>query len=74
MMRQAFDLVRASPRSHLSSPVGHQHLDGLNQARVQPSSPLQQQAAVGHLVRQGMLEGVLRLREQARLIQKLRRL
>ena len=66
MVRQAFDL--------LGHPVGGERLDGLDQARVQPPPPLQQQAAVGHLVGQGMLEGVFRLREQARLIQKLRRL
>jgi hypothetical protein len=41
---------------------------------VQDPPPLQQQAAVGYLVRQGVLEGVLRLGEQARLIQEFCRL
>ena len=66
MVRQAFDL--------LGHPLGRQRLEGLDQARVQHPPPLQQEAAVGHLVRQGMLEGVFRLGEQAGLIQELRRL
>ena len=66
MVRQAFDL--------LGHPLGRERLEGLDQARVQPPPPLQQEAAVGHLVRQGMLEGVFRLGEQAGLIQELRRL
>ena len=66
MVRQAFDL--------LSSPVGRQRLKRLDQARVQHPPPLQQEAAIGHLVGQGMLEGVVRLGKQARLVQELRRL
>ena len=66
MVRQAFDL--------LGHPLGRQRLEGLDNARVQPPPPLQQEAAVGHLVRQGMLEGVFRLGEQAGLIEELRRL
>ena len=66
MVRQAFDL--------LGHPLGRERLEGLDQARVQHPPPLQQEAAVGHLVRQGMLEGVFRLGEQARLIQELGRL
>jgi hypothetical protein len=38
---------------------------------LQPPPLLQQEAAVGHLVRQGMLEGVLRLREQAGFVEEL---
>ena len=64
MVRQTFDL--------LDHPVGREHLEGLDNTPVQHPPPLQQEAAVGHLVRQGMLEGVFRLGEQARLIQKLR--
>jgi hypothetical protein len=66
MVRQPFDL--------LSDPLGRECLQGLDQARVQHPPPLQQEAAVGHLMRQGMREGVVRLREQAGLIQELRRL
>jgi hypothetical protein len=63
MVGQAFDL--------LDHPLGRQRLEGLDQAPVQPSPPLQQEAAVGHLVRQGMLEGINTVRKQARLIEKL---
>ena len=66
MVRQAFDL--------LGHPLGRERLEGLDNARVQHPPPLQQQAAVGHLVRQGVLEGVFRLGEQAGLVQELRRL
>jgi hypothetical protein len=55
MVRQAFDL--------LGHPLGRERLEGLDKARVQRPPPLQQEAAVGHLVRQGMLEGVFLLGE-----------
>ena len=57
MVRQAIDL--------LGHPVGRERLKGLDHARVQPPPPLQQEATVGHLMRQGMLEGVFQLGEQA---------
>ena len=41
---------------------------------MEGTPPLLEQTPVGHLVRQGMLEGVFRLGEQAGLIQELRRL
>ena len=67
MVGQAFDL--------LGHAVSGERLQGLDNAGMQhPASPLQQQTAVGHLVRQGMLEGVLGLGEQAGLIQELCRL
>ena len=66
MVRQAFHL--------LGHPFGRERLEGLDQARVQPPPPLQQEAVVGHLVRQGVLEGVFALGEQACLIEELRRL
>ena len=50
MVRQAFDL--------LGYPLGRERFEGLNKARVQHPSPLQQEAVVSHLVREGMLEGV----------------
>ena len=50
MVRQPFDLVGEA--------VGIEPFDGLHNARVQRSAPLLQEAAVGHLVRQGVLEGV----------------
>ena len=63
MVRQPFDLL-----GHL---VPSTCLNNLDQARVQSPPPLLQEAAVGHLMRQGMLEGVLRVRVQTRLIEKL---
>ena len=67
MVRQAFDLLA---RDGLPS----QRLKRLDQACVQHPPPLQQEAAIGHLVREGVLEGVFALREQPRLVEKLRRL
>jgi hypothetical protein len=66
MVRQAFDL--------LCRPLGSERLKGLDNARVQHPPPLQQEAAVGHLVGEGMLKRVFLLGEQARLIQELCRL
>ena len=65
-MRQAFDL--------LGHPVRGERLEGLDDAGVQRPPPLLQETAVGHLVGQGMLEGVLALGEQARLVEELGRL
>ena len=42
--------------------------------RVQDSPPLLEQTAVGHLVRQGVLEGVLALGKEPRLVEELGRL
>ena len=66
MVRQAFDL--------LSHPVRYERLKGLDNARVEPPPPLQQEAAVRHLVRQGVREGELALGKQAGLIQEFGRL
>ena len=48
MVRQAFDVFGQA--------VPGERLEGLDKARVQPPPPLQQEAVVGHLVRQGMLK------------------
>ncbi len=82
MVRQAFDLVRVlpsgrkalRPRSHLGPPRGRQRLQGLDNTRMQEAPPLQQEAAVGHLVREGMLEGIDPLGDKARLVEELGRL
>jgi hypothetical protein len=63
MVRQAFDL--------LDHPVRRQRLQGLDNTGMQHPPPLLEQAAVGHLMRQGMLERVRALREEARLVEKL---
>ena len=63
MVGQPFDL--------LGQPVGIERLDGLDDAGVQRPPPLLQQAAVGHLVGEGVLEGVFELGEEARLVEEL---
>ena len=60
---QPFDLVGEA--------IGIEPFDGLDNARVQRPSPLLEQAAIGHLMGEGMLKGVLPLGEQARLIEEL---
>ena len=63
MLGQTFDL--------LGYPVRRGRLEGLHNLRVQDTPLFLQEAAVGHLVGQGMLEGVFTLGEQTRLVQKL---
>src|SRR5215510_3977917 len=65
-MRQAFDLLR--------EPLRVQRLDPLDDASVQSSPSVLQEAPVGHLVCERMLEGVFEVREDARLVQELGRL
>ena len=62
------------PLDLLGQAVPGERLDGLDDAGVQHAPPLLEQAAVGHLVGQGVLEGVLQLGEEARLVQELGRL
>src|SRR5215831_7926798 len=64
MVRQTLDL--------LCQPVPREPFQGLDNTGMQRAPPLLQQATVGHLVRQGVLEGVFWLREEARLIEELR--
>src|SRR5262245_45084488 len=54
--------------------VGVEPLEGLDGPGVEPASAVLQQASVGHLVRQRVLEGVLGVREQTRLVEELGRL
>ena len=51
-----------------------ERLEGLDDAGMQHPPPLLEQTAVGHLVGQGVLEGVLALGEEARLVEELGRL
>ena len=66
MVRQAFDL--------LGQPVPSERLEGLDDPGVQHPPPLLEEPAVGHLVREGVLEGVLALGKEARLVEELGRL
>ena len=74
MVGQTFYLVRASPRSHLGHLAPDKRLQSFNDAGMQRPPSLLQQATVGDLVRQGVLEGVLAFREEACLIEELGRL
>jgi hypothetical protein len=66
MVRQSFDL--------LGQPVSIAPFDGLDNLGMQPPPPLLEEAAVGHLVGEGMFESVLRLREEPCLVEELSRL
>jgi hypothetical protein len=58
----------------LGQALGIEGLQGLDNPGVQAAPPLLQEAAVGHLMRQGVLKGVLVLREETRFVQELGRL
>ena len=52
-------------------PIGIEALDGRHDLAVEAAAPVLQQAPVGHLVGEGVLEGVFEVREEARLVQEL---
>ena len=56
----------------LGEPVGIRRLDGFDDPGVQGATAVLKQAAVGHVVGEGVLEGQFRIREEARLVYKLR--
>ena len=58
----------------LAEPIPVLRLDRLHDARVHGAPPLLRQTAVGHLVRQRVLERVFQLGEEIGLVQELRRL
>ena len=62
-MRQPFYLV--------GKPVGIALFDGRDDAGMEQALPLAQQPPIGHLMRQGVLEGIDALREQAGFVEKL---
>src|SRR5262249_2339910 len=82
MLGQTLDLVRAlpagrkalRPRSLLCHTVPSERLEHLDKTRMPPWPPLLEEATVGHLMREGVFESVVRLGEQAYCIQELRRL
>ena len=63
MVRQPFHLV--------GEPVGLALFDGRHNAAMEQALPLAQQPPIGHLVRQGVLEGIDVLREQAGFVEEL---
>ena len=66
MVRQAFNL--------LSHAVFGERFENLHDAGMKHTPPLLEQPPIGHLMRQGVLEGVGMFREEARLVEKLGRL
>ena len=55
----------------LGEAVGIERLDGLDDPGVEGAPPVLEQAAVRHLVGQGVLEGVLEVGKEASLVEKL---
>jgi hypothetical protein len=66
MLRQAFHLI--------VQPVARQGLPRLDNARVQRAPPALHETLIGHLLREGVLEGVGGLGQAPRLVEELRRL
>ena len=59
------------PLDLLVQPIGIEPFEPCDDAGMEGSPPLLEQAAVGHLVSQGMLEGVDTFGEEVRLIEEL---
>jgi hypothetical protein len=66
MVGQAFDV--------LDHPVPGQCFEALDNAGMEHPTPLLEQAAVGHLVRESVLEGILAVGIQTRFVEEFRRL
>ena len=62
-MREPLDLFGHAVCTDLFE---HRHAPG-----VQRAAPFLEEAAIGHIVGEGVLEGVFKFREQARLVEKL---
>ena len=62
------------PLDVLGQALGVERLDGVDDPGVERAPAILEQAPVGHLVGERMLEGVLEIREEARLVQELGRL
>ena len=60
------------PVDVLGQPVGIEPLDGLHDPAMEGAPPVLEQTAIGHVVGQGMLEGVLEVGENAGLVEELR--
>ena len=55
----------------LAKPIGVQTLDTVHDLAMEATAPVVKHAAVGHLMSEGMLECVLEIRKEARLIEEL---
>ena len=59
------------PLDLLGQALGVEPLDGLDDPGVERAPPVLEQAVVGHLVREGVLEGVLEVGHEPRLVEEL---
>src|SRR4029077_8184648 len=66
--------VRGEPLDLLAEAITVEALDGLHDPDVEVAAPAEEEAPVGHLVGERMLEGVLEIGEDARLVEELGRL
>src|SRR6266567_1629150 len=64
--------VLGQPLDVLAQPTGIELLDGLDDSGVEGAAARLEQASIRDLVRQRVLEGVLDVGEEARLVQELR--
>jgi hypothetical protein len=64
--------VVGQPVDLLGHPLPGERLHGLDNQGMQRPPSLQQETPIGHLMRQGVLEGVFQLGEEARLVEELR--
>jgi hypothetical protein len=64
----------SQPLDVLLKAISVSSLNSVHDASVQRPPPLVEEAAVGHLVGERVLESVLEIGEQRRLVQQLRRL
>ena len=62
------------PFNVLAQPVLIEAFDGADDPGIEVAAPVVEEAPVGHLMRERVLEGVLEVGEQARLVKKLGRL
>jgi len=72
--RLAPERVVGQPLDVLPEPLGVAALDGLDRPGVESAPAVLKEASLGQLVSQRVLEGVLDVGEQARLVQELGRL
>src|SRR5215475_14211588 len=63
--------MMGQPCHLLGQPVGIEPFAGCDDAGVQGMAPLQQETTVGHLVGEGVLEGVVELGEEAGFVEEL---
>ena len=63
--------MKGEPATSLSSALGIERLEDLDDPGVEGAAPLLEQARVGYLLGERVLEGVLQIREEGGLVQEL---